>query len=350
VAAAETGTCDELAAQIESFLERLRLERRAAQRTVETYGRDLWALHRQARQAGWPLDARALDLIALRRFLATFAGQNRPATIARKVAALRAFYRDLQRRGVIADNPAATLRLPKISRRLPKFLSLEAASELVETPDGHAPPEALAIRDRAMLELLYGSGIRVGELVGLDCDHVDTQERSARVLGKGGKERVVPFGEPCARALSSYLAVRHRLRPARGGLPDARALFLGRWGTRLTARQVQKLVHAYGALGTGRPDLHPHVLRHTCATHLLDAGADLRSIQELLGHASLSTTQRYTHVSVDRLVEVYERAHPLARQGVAVVGSASEQTVLQTRVQAGGAAKRPRRRGPIAGA
>jgi integrase/recombinase XerC len=333
---AETAARDELAVQIESFLERLSLERRAARRTVETYGRDLWALHRLAGQAGWTLDARALDLIALRRFLASFVKHNSAATIARKVAALRAFYRDLQRRGTIADNPAASLRLPKISRRLPKFLSIDAASEVVETPDAQRADDALAIRDRAMLELLYGSGVRVGELVGLDCDHIDLHARSARVLGKGGKERVVPFGEPCVRALSSYIAVRHRLRPAHGVLPDARALFLGRWGTRLTTRQVQKLVHAYGALGAGRPDLHPHVLRHTCATHLLDAGADLRSIQELLGHASLSTTQRYTHVSVDRLVEVYERAHPLARRPASL--------------EAGGTAKRPRPRGSIAGA
>jgi integrase/recombinase XerC len=352
----ETRPRDELAAQIGSFLERLSLERRAARRTVETYGRDLWTLHRLAVESGWVLDACALDLIALRRFLATFVSQNSAATIARKVAALRAFYRDLQRRGVITDNPAASLRLPKISRRLPRFLSIDAASEVVETPDGRTPDDTLAMRDRAMLELLYGSGVRVSELVGLDCDHIDLGERSARVLGKGGKQRVVPFGEPCARALSSYVAVRHRLRPARGGLPDSSALFLGRWGTRLTTRQVQKLVHAYGALGAGRADLHPHVLRHTCATHLLDAGADLRAIQELLGHASLSTTQRYTHVTVDRLVEVYERAHPLARRPVAPVAPVEpvdpvgSQATLGGRARVGGAVKRSRPRGPNAGA
>jgi integrase/recombinase XerC len=250
----------------------------------------------------------------LRRYLATFVGRNSAVTIARKIAALRAFYRDMQRRGETGDNPAASLRLPKIQKPLPQFLSIEDAGQVVETPDKEHSGEARAARDRAMLELLYGAGVRVGELVGLDIVHVDLAERAARVLGKGRKERIVPFGEPCARALREYLAMRPQLRHPRQHTQAENALFLGRWGQRLTTRQVQKLVRRYGQVGAGRPDLHPHALRHSCATHLLDAGADLRSIQELLGHASLSTTQRYTHVSVDRLVEVYERAHPLARR------------------------------------
>jgi integrase/recombinase XerC len=306
-------TSDALAGQISRFLERLRAERRAATLTVETYGRDLWALHAFAVVEQLPLDARTLQLLGLRRFLASFAGKNSAATIARKVAALRAFYRDLHRRGEVADNPAASLRLPKVKRPLPKFLSVAAAGELVETPDsGHAETPLLA-RDRAMLELLYGAGIRVSELVGLDLDRIDLLERRARVLGKGDKERLVPFGVPCAQALERYLALRPELRNPRDGHQDPEALFLGCLGARLTARQVQHLVRRYGMLGTGRPDMHPHALRHSCATHLLDAGADLRGIQELLGHASLSTTQRYTHVSVDHLLEVYARAHPLAR-------------------------------------
>jgi integrase/recombinase XerC len=305
---------DELAQQIVRFLERMRAERRAAPRTAETYGRDLWALHRFASEHGMPLDARALDLIALRRFLATFVGHNGAATVARKIAALRAFYRDLVRQGVRADSPAAALRLPKVSKPLPKFLSVPVAAEVVETPDRERPADdALAARDRAMLEMLYAAGVRVSELCGLDLDRVDLGARLARVLGKGSKERLVPFGEPCLRALERYLPLRARLCHPRTGSQHARALFLGRHGTRLTVRQVQHLVRRYGVLGAGRPDLHPHALRHTCATHLLDAGADLRGIQELLGHESLSTTQRYTHVSVDRLLEVYARAHPLAR-------------------------------------
>jgi integrase/recombinase XerC len=305
---------DSFAAQIERFLSRLSAERRAAPRTIETYGRDLWALHRLADEQGWILDAKALDLIALRRYLATFVGRNSAVTIARKIAALRAFYRDMQRRGEASDNPAASLRLPKVQKSLPKFLSIADAGQVVEAPAARVGSEALAVRDRAMLELLYGAGVRVGELTGLDLSHLDLVERAARVLGKGNKERIVPFGEPCASALRSYLGMRPLLRHPRKGTQHPDALFLARWGQRLTVRQVQKLVHRYGQIGAGRPDLHPHALRHSCATHLLDAGADLRGIQELLGHASLSTTQRYTHVSVDRLVEVYERAHPLARK------------------------------------
>jgi integrase/recombinase XerC len=304
---------DPLAVQIGTFLEQLAAVRRAARRTVETYGRDLWALHRFARDRQLPLDARALDLIALRRFLASFAGENSAATIARKVAALRAFYRDLQRRGEVEDNPAQSLRLPKVRKPLPRPLSVQDMTDVVEVADRGRGDDVLRVRDRALLELLYGAGVRVSELVGLDLLHVDIEHRSGRVLGKGSKERMVPFGEPCAAALERYLRVRPQLRNPRSGEQDPAAMFLSRLGRRLTVRQVQHLVRRYGMLGAARPGLHPHALRHSCATHLLDAGADLRGIQELLGHSSLSTTQRYTHVSVDRLLEIYDRAHPLAR-------------------------------------
>ena len=309
----EPQAADALAAQVRRFLEQLAASRRAAPRTVQTYGRDLWALHDFAHEHRLTLDARALDLYALRRFLATFAGTNSAATIARKIAALRAFYRDLQRRGEVTDDPAQSLRLPKVKKQLPRPLSVDDACEVVEIPEHAHGAGALRVRDRAMLELLYGAGVRVSELCGLDLGRLELESKSARVLGKGSKERLVPFGEPCARALADYLGVRPRLRHPRSGAQDEAALFLGRHGSRLTVRQVQHLVRRYGVLGAGRPDLHPHALRHSCATHLLDAGADLRGIQELLGHSSLSTTQRYTHVSVDRLLEIYERAHPLAR-------------------------------------
>jgi integrase/recombinase XerC len=304
---------DPLATQIRRFLVDLAGVRRAAERTVQTYGRDLWVLHRFARESALPLDARALDLLSLRRFLATFAGDNSAATIARKVAALRAFYRDLQRRGEVAGNPARSLRLPKVQKPLPRPLSVEDMCEVVEVADRGRGDDVLRVRDRAMLELLYGAGLRVSELVGLDLANVELEQKSARVLGKGSKERIVPFGEPCAQALARYLRVRSELRNPRTGARDEAAMFLSRLGRRLTARQVQYLVRRYGMSGAGRPDVHPHALRHSCATHLLDAGADLRGIQELLGHSSLSTTQHYTQVSVDRLLEVYDRAHPLAR-------------------------------------
>jgi integrase/recombinase XerC len=305
---------DLLATQIEAFLQRLTAERRASARTAETYGRDLRALRAFVVEHGLTARADALDILTLRRFLASFVGTNGGATTARKIAALRSFLRDLHRRGEVPDNPAAMLRLPKVRKPLPKFLTVQAAGEVVEC-DPVRSNVALAVRDRAMLELLYGSGVRVSELTSLDLERLDLDARIARVHGKGDKERVVPIGQPCAEALRSYLALRGELRTRRSTAQDPNAVFLSRLGRRITNRQVQHVVRRLGALGTGRPDLHPHTLRHTCATHLLDAGADLRSIQELLGHASLSTTQRYTHVTVDRLLEVYDKAHPLARRG-----------------------------------
>jgi integrase/recombinase XerC len=306
---------DELAGQIDRFLTFLRDERRSPELTVKTYCRDLEEFRRFVAQRAFPLNAAELDVRALRSYLASLFGRVKSATMAKKIAALRAFYRFLMRRGQARSNPAAVLRVPRYTRPLPRFVSVDAAFGVVEAPGGaHAGREALDRRDRAMLELLYGSGLRVSELVGLNLTSVDLAERTARVLGKGNKERVVPLGEKAVQALGAYQEVRARLSHPRSGHLDADALFVGRKGTRITARQVQRLVSRYGALGAGRADLHPHALRHTCATHLLDAGADLRGIQELLGHRSLSTTQKYTHVSVDRLMEVYDRAHPLAHR------------------------------------
>ena len=170
------------------------------------------------------------------------------------------------------------------------------------------------MRDAALLEVLYGCGLRVSELVGMDIDHVAFEEEELRVLGKGNKERLVPLGSKARDAILVYLKERPTLRNERTGAQDTRALFLGRRGTRLGVRRVQTLVQRYGGLGAGRSDLHPHALRHSCATHLLEGGADLRAIQELLGHSSLATTQRYTHVSLDQLLSVYDRAHPLAHR------------------------------------
>lgn len=311
-----------LAAQVDAFLRHLTVERRAAARTAVTYGRDLQALQAFVAERKLPADARELRVHHLRGFLARMVeAGNGPATVARKLSALRAFFRFHLRVGTLAQNPAASLRMPKVRKPLPTFLTVDAAIEVVETP---AAADALSLRDRAMLELLYGSGVRVGELVGLDLQDVDLARGEARVLGKGNKERVVPLGRVCVEALMTYLPARLSLHPRGRPLPEPEALFVSARGRRLTARRVQQLVSRYGADGSGRPDLHPHVLRHTCATHLLDAGADLRSIQELLGHSSLSTTQRYTHVSVDRLREVYERAHPLARTAASQVVSGSD--------------------------
>jgi integrase/recombinase XerC len=305
---------DRLAEQIALFVTYLQTERRAAANTVDAYARDLAALRAFMAEHGFALDAAQLDLLALRSFLASLLPGNGSATIARKIASLRAFYRYLVRRGHCVHNPAALLRLPKVPRPLPEFLALEDAAAVVTRPTQERPGHALAARDQAMLELLYGAGLRVSELASLTLDRLELQAARVRVHGKGSKERVLPLGGACLRAIELYLTLRAALRHPRSAQQHPSALFLGRHGTRLGVRQVQDLVKRYGASAVGRADLHPHALRHTCATHLLDAGADLRGIQELLGHASLSTTQRYTHVSVDRLLEVYARAHPLARK------------------------------------
>ena len=305
---------DPFSQRIQSFAEHLRAERRAAPLTVKTYLRDLGELRNFALAQDLPPDPAEISLAHLRRFLASLHSHSGPATMARRIAALRTFYRFLNRRGFAQHNPAAALRVPKASKPLPKFLSVDSAAEVMHAPQQDNRPEPLRLRDQLILELLYGSGLRVSELCGLDLMHIDASARRARVIGKGDKERLVPLGTQCVTALTAYLAIRGGLRHARQG-QDAQALLLSRHGKRLSVRQVQNVVRRYGALGAGRGDLHPHALRHSCATHLLDAGADLRAIQELLGHESLATTQRYTHVSVDRLMEVYDRAFPLAHGG-----------------------------------
>ena len=304
---------DPLEDQIAGFARYLADERRLAARTVATYTRDLTALAEFVREKKVTPDARRLDVMVLRGFLASLFRENQAPTLARKIAAIRSFYRYLTRRGIVKDNPAAGLRSPKVRKPLPKFLTVDDAFRVVEAPsEDRGRADELRARDRAMLEMLYGCGLRVSELAGLTLEALDLSARQARVLGKGSKERIVPIGSAAAEALRAYFDVRPQLRSSKTQHQDPNAVFLGRHGTALTTRQVQNVVRRYGALGAGRGDLHPHALRHTCATHLLDAGADLRTIQELLGHASLSTTQRYTHVSVDRLMEVYDRAHPLA--------------------------------------
>jgi integrase/recombinase XerC len=296
------------------FIRHLGEERRASPHTVDAYRRDLGQLIAYVREkkprVRGPGD---LDVFVLRGFLGQLARTHAPPSIARKIAAIRALLRYLERLGEIDKNPAAELELPKARRPLPTFVNVDAAAEIVEAPD---EASAEGARDRAMLEVLYGSGLRVSELVGLDLGDLSLEGDGgrARVLGKGKKERMVPFGSHARQALASYMERREELRNRKTGDLDARALFVSRLGRRIGVRQVQNLVHKYGALGAGRADLHPHALRHTFATHLLDGGADLRAIQRMLGHASLSTTQRYTHVSIDHLTKVYDAAHPLARR------------------------------------
>lgn len=313
MADSETATEDPLAQQIALYARYLQSERRSSPRTVETYRRTLESLRDWARAEGLPLDATRLRVVALRGWLASLFATNSSATLAKKISTVRSFYRFLVRRGLARENPAASLKMPKVKKTLPRFLTVDDAFRVVEAPDEDgARDERLRLRDQAILELLYAGGLRVSELAGVRLGDLDRGARTVRVTGKGHKERLVPYGGPADEALSSYLAVRPQLRHPKSGAQHPDALFLGHHGTALTPRQIQNVVRRYGALGAGRGDLHPHALRHSCATHLLDAGADLRTIQELLGHSSLSTTQRYTHVTVDRLMEVYDRAHPMA--------------------------------------
>jgi integrase/recombinase XerC len=297
---------------LEAFLRYLETERRAAARTVTEYRADLNGLatfvRGRAGQGG--ADIGAIDVYVLRAWLSSLARRLAPPTIGRRVAAVRTWMRWLRRRGYIASCPADELATPKVRRGLPTLLSVDAAKRVVEAPEGEGPSP---VRDRAILELLYGSGLRVSELCGLDLDALDLRSATARVLGKGNRERAVPLGTPCVDALGRWLAERPAMVHRKTGWQDPRAVFLTARGARLQPRAVRRLVHRYGAEGSGRADLHPHALRHTCATHMLDGGADLRAIQELLGHASLSTTQRYAHVSMEHLMRVYDAAHPLAR-------------------------------------
>jgi integrase/recombinase XerC len=321
----------------QQFLVHLADERRASPNTVSAYGRDLDALLSFVDTRGDSLPARrprrepttkstTLDVFVLRAWLGELARTCKPSSVARKIASVRAFGRWMKRQGHSHVNPAEQLASPKVRRELPTFLSAEDAASVVESPDaesaGNRPPttqaeilrrDAVALRDRALLELLYGGGLRVAEACGLDLGQLSLDEKTARVLGKGRKERMVPLGGKAADALNAWLAVRGDLAHPRTRFVDPHAVFLSTRGRRLNSRAVQLLVRRYGLLGAGRTDLHPHALRHTCATHMLDGGADLRVIQEMLGHASLSTTQRYTHVSVAHLLKVYDAAHPLAK-------------------------------------
>ena len=317
----------DLAEQLRDYETWLTHERRASPRTIAHYLRDLRALEGFLRgRVGAPPTMDHLTLPAVRAWLGERTRGRGSATLARNVASVRAFVKWARRTGRVEGDPTALLRAPKLRRKLPDTLSVPEAGRLMETPatrgTARRPTAALeavrariALRDKVILELIYGSGLRVSEAVGMDLLDLSLAMRSARVRGKGDKERVVPLGRASVEAIEAYLAVRHEMVDPRTGAQDPRALFIGRAGGRLTARQVQYALAEYGELATGAPGVHPHQLRHACATHLLDAGADLRVIQELLGHASLSTTQRYTHVSMDQLMKVYDAAHPLARGG-----------------------------------
>jgi integrase/recombinase XerC len=322
---------------LKAFLQHLALNRNASAHTVRAYDSDLTQFLAHAAAATGckvrELEPRQLDRLALRGFLGDLHKQGLArATAARKLAAARTFLRYLRREDLIDDDPGTLVATPKRDVRMPAHLSEAEMSALIDAPVGGGP---LAQRDRAILELFYASGLRLSELAGLDVDDVNLGAKMVRVLGKGGKERIVPFNGSAAKAVREYLRGRDALvqvGPAKAGHDRSVAagrsgsvrvqadrgrrrdpLFVNYRGGRLTTRSIDRLVRRYVAATSTRVGISPHALRHSFATHLLQRGADLRAIQELLGHARLSTTQRYTHVNSAQLLEVYKKSHPRAR-------------------------------------
>jgi len=306
--------------EIHSFLAYLQVERGVSRETLRGYRSDLAQFLAFLAETGFATaegdetDFSCIDPVLIRAFMALLQGKGMAkSSIARKLACLRTFFRYLVREGKLRGNPAKLVKSPKLPKRLPSYLDVDEAFQLLEAADGQDPFD---LRDRALLELLYASGIRVGELTALNLQDLDLESGLLRVRGKGGRERIVPVGRKALKALRAYLAQRGALAarslPAPCSQPLAPALFLNGRGGRLSARSVGTIVLKYlGKSGLG-PKITPHGLRHSYATHLLGAGADLRAIQELLGHRRLSTTQRYAHVSPEHLMEVYDKAHPRA--------------------------------------
>ena len=290
---------------IERFLSHLAQERRVSRHTVSAYEHDLVALAEFAKKRGidtWG----GLDHLQLRTFAAALHGAGlNPRSIQRRLSAARTFYEYLMREGHCSRNPALDVRAPKPKKRLPATLDADQMGRLL----AFRVDDALSARDKAIMELFYSSGLRVSELLGLEVLGVDLADRTVRVLGKGNKTRIVPIGRQAIDALKKWLKER-------GGLvrPDVDALFVGRWGRPLSARAVQLRVDAWGRRQGIGVHMHPHVFRHSFATHLLESSGDLRGVQELLGHADISTTQVYTHLDFQRLATVYEAAHPRARR------------------------------------
>ena len=286
---------------IDKFINYLRVERNASVHTITNYAVDLDMFKAFLGDR----DIGAVDHLALRRFLAELRTKNyAKRTVARKLASLRSLFRFLYREGLIKKNPITAISTPKLDKKLPVFLDVDKVAKLLQCPPDDS---VVGLRDRALMETLYSTGIRVSELVGLDVDDVDFISGVVKVFGKGRKERIVPIGEPALKAIRKYTDKRQEEK-----VKDSDAVFLNKSGRRLTDRSVRRVINKHIRTCGMVEKISPHSLRHSFATHLLDRGADLRSVQELLGHMNLSTTQIYTHVTMDRLKTVYDKAHPRA--------------------------------------
>ena len=302
---------------ITRFGDYLNYERNVSPHTLRNYMSDLeqfldFLCPKDSKGNRRAADVREIDHITIREYLATLYGQRRKKTsIARKLATLRSFFKFLCREEIIEMNPARLVSSPRLEKRLPRVLPIEEMFRFLETPDTGT---VLGKRDRALLELLYATGCRVAELAGINMDDLDFRRDSVLLRGKGRKERIVPFGSKAKEALNLYIETRGEFLAAAPELNrDARPLFLNYQGTRITTRSVGRMIEKYVRQCAILHDISPHSLRHSFATHMLSAGADLRSIQELLGHASLSSTQIYTQVSIEQLMKVYDKSHPRAK-------------------------------------
>jgi len=311
---------DEKRSFIHQFIHYLSVEKNASPHTCRCYRRDLEGFEDFLKSTGISLrptggvEIEKVDRIAIRKYLSFLHRKNKKSSIARKISTLRSFFKYLVREQVIPSNPAKSVSTPKVEKTLPTTLTVDEAFRLMESPKSISEKSSegakeKGLRDRAILELLYSSGLRVSELVGLNSNQLDLDLGIVRVMGKGRKERIVPVGVKAIEVLKAYLEER-------GMLKGDEPIFVNSLGGRLTARSVGRLIKKYSRHSGIFRKVSPHSLRHTFATHLLDAGADIREIQEMLGHSSLSTTQRYTHVSMGKLMEVYDKAHPRSFKNV----------------------------------
>jgi len=305
---------------IHQFIHYLSVEKNASPHTCRCYRRDLEGFEDFLKSSGMYLtptggvEIEKVDRIAIRKYLSFLHRKNKKSSIARKISTLRSFFKYLVREQMVPSNPAKSVSTPKVEKTLPTTLTVDEAFRLMESPKSISEKSSegakeKGLRDRAILELLYSSGLRVSELVGLNSNQLDLDLGIVRVMGKGRKERIVPVGVKAIEVLKAYLEER-------GMLKGDEPIFVNSLGGRLTARSVGRLIKKYSRHSGIFRKVSPHSLRHTFATHLLDAGADIREIQEMLGHSSLSTTQRYTHVSMGKLMEVYDKAHPRSFKNV----------------------------------
>ena len=299
---------------IDKFIDYLRSNRGYSDHTIRNYQIDLKQFlefltggEGSGEKALAAPEPASVDFRVIREYLGHLHGGYKKTTIARKLSTIRSFFYFLEKRGLGKDNPAADIPTPKLGKYIPAYLPVDEMFRLLDGPDQEKP---LGMRDLAILEVLYSCGIRVSELAGLNISSIDFDQRLVKVLGKGNKERIVPIGQYATRAIKNYMEATFSLRKRTGGDTQDSPLFINFRGGRLSTRSIARMIKKYEKEQGLMTEITPHGLRHTFATHLLDGGADLRSVQELLGHASLSTTQKYTHVSLDRLMAVYDKSHP----------------------------------------